>query len=120
VIRLPERPGTAAKQPPQPSEQTEQSEPTGATASASSPLAFQYQQGAVVVTKAADGSAEYAAGLREGDALVAIGGEPVYSAAQAQGMLKLNAGSGVVIEIRRSGQLIKIKLARRHQSALPR
>jgi hypothetical protein len=110
IVRLP---GRVDESPEQSAEATTGNIAPADAARAPSSVIFENRQGAVVAQKVAQSSKEYAVGLREGDIIVAIGGEPVYSAAQAHGMLKLNAGTGVVVEAKRAGKPIKLRFPRR-------
>ena len=57
-------------------------------------------------------SPEAAAGFRKGDVIVAVNGEPAFSAAQAQGMLGSGSGARVVVEVRRDGRPKRLELPR--------
>jgi C-terminal processing protease CtpA/Prc len=67
----------------------------------------------VAVQNVIAGSTEYAVGIREGDVIAAVDGEPVYSAAQAKGMLELSGGKRIVIEIHRSGKSVRVVLGKK-------
>jgi membrane-associated protease RseP (regulator of RpoE activity) len=73
------------------------------------PLGLARRGDAVVVERVAPGSSADRLGLRPGDVLAAINGETVRSPAQARGMLGLSSGRAWVIDVRRSGESLRLR-----------
>jgi hypothetical protein len=69
----------------------------------------------VVVERVAEGSSAARAGLREGDVLVSVDGEPVRSAAQARGMLGGGVGrrGPLSVQVRRDQSLVELSFSAR-------
>lgn len=98
---------------------TDDSEPETQIAKKPQAIRFEYKNGSVAVQHVEVSSAEYAAGLRVGDALLSVNGEPVYSSAQARGMLQSPLDAKITLAIRRAGQPMKVTLSHRNRTILP-
>jgi hypothetical protein len=128
IIQLPERLGEGTDDSEPKTEKAEKpallsaddSEPKTEKVKKPAAIRFEYQNGAIVVQSVENSSAEYAAGLRVGDALLSVNGEPVYSSAQAKGMLQSPMASRITLAIRRSGRPMKFTLTRQNRTVLTR
>ncbi|HEX7478022.1 MAG TPA: carboxypeptidase-like regulatory domain-containing protein [Polyangiales bacterium] len=72
-------------------------------------LGLRYRNNTVVVDSVPASSAAARAGLRAGDLLLRVEGEPVRSAAQARGMLRLGGPSGQLVEVQRGPVLRRLR-----------
>jgi S1-C subfamily serine protease len=80
----------------------------------SKPSEFELEQraGDLVFAAIQPGGAAEKAGVRAGDVLVSIDGEPVLSAAQGRGMLRDPAGHAALIQLRRERAQVRVRYKR--------
>jgi hypothetical protein len=76
------------------------------------PIGLEQRGDATVVTHVSEGSFAARAGLRAGDALLSVDGEPVLSAAQARGMLLYPPGASGRVQIARGARKLTLRFKR--------
>ncbi|HKU42213.1 MAG TPA: carboxypeptidase regulatory-like domain-containing protein, partial [Polyangiales bacterium] len=79
------------------------------TAEGAVPLVLGRKGDSVIVERVAAGSSAERIGLQVGDVVSAINGEAVRSPAQARGMLGLGSPRGWVIDVRRGGEVLRLR-----------
>lgn len=75
-------------------------------------LRLVFREGRVVAARVPRGSTAFRAGLREGDRIVAVDGERVLSAGQAQGMLRGPAHGAARVVLERNGSRKRVRVPR--------